>query len=45
VSIGPNGAVEIPRDMLLEAGIADRAKARLTEDGILLQPEGDGDGT
>ncbi len=44
VSIGASGAVEIPRDMLLEAGIGDRATARLTDDGILLQPDGDDNG-
>jgi ABC-type lipoprotein export system ATPase subunit len=44
VEVGPHGAVEIPRDMLIEAGIGDRAKARIVEEGILLQPEDPTDG-
>jgi len=39
VDVGTHGAVEIPRDMLLEAGIGERANARLTDEGILLTPE------
>ena len=44
VEVGPHGAVEIPRDMLIEAGIGDRAKASMVEEGILLQPEDTPDG-
>ena len=44
IEVGPHGAVEIPRDMLIEAGIGDRARARIVEDGILLQPEDTQDG-
>ncbi len=39
VDVGTHGAIEVPRDMLLEAGIGERAKARLVDDGILLTPE------
>jgi len=44
VVVGPHGAVEIPRDLLIEAGIADRATVRIVDDGILLQPEEGADG-
>lgn len=43
VTVGANGAVEFPRDMLIEAGIGDTAVARIVEDGILLQPQGPDD--
>jgi ABC-type lipoprotein export system ATPase subunit len=43
VTVGANGAVELPRDMLIEAGIGDTAVARIVEDGILLQPQGPDD--
>ncbi len=35
--VGPTGTVELPRDMLFEAGISDQVIARLVDDGILLE--------
>ncbi len=43
VTIGPAGTMQLPRDMLVEAGIGDTAHARIVEDGILLEPDGGGD--
>ena len=39
VSIDQRGMVQLPRDMLIEAGIGDHVKVKMTDDGILLQPE------
>ncbi len=38
LTIGANGAVTLPRDMLLEAGIGDTAVARIVDEGILIEP-------
>lgn len=37
--VGPTGGVELPRDMLFEAGITDRVRAKLVDDGILIERE------
>lgn len=39
VSIDQRGMVQLPRDMLIEAGIGDHVKVKMTDEGILLQPE------
>lgn len=39
ISIDQRGMVQLPRDMLLEAGIGDRLHAKVVEDGILLTSE------
>ena len=39
-AVDARGAVVLPRDMLLEAGIEDMAKVRLVDEGILIQREG-----
>ncbi len=40
VSIDQRGMIQLPRDMIIEAGITDQVIVKLTDDGILLQPEG-----
>jgi ABC-type lipoprotein export system ATPase subunit len=40
VSIDQRGMIQLPRDMIIEAGISDQVVVKLTDDGILLQPEG-----
>ncbi|HSF84675.1 MAG TPA: ABC transporter ATP-binding protein [Acidimicrobiia bacterium] len=44
VVVGANGAIEVPRDLLVEAGIGENAHVRLVEDGILIEPVGDDHG-
>jgi ABC-type lipoprotein export system ATPase subunit len=44
ISVGTNGAITLPRDMLVEAGIGDTAVARIVDEGILIQPEEAPDG-
>jgi putative ABC transport system ATP-binding protein len=39
IAVDARGTVQLPRDMLLEAGIGDRARAKVVDDGILLQRE------
>lgn len=41
VPVAGTGTVEVPRDMLLEAGITDRVRVRLVEEGLLLEPAED----
>ena len=38
LAVGHGGVIEVPRDLLMEAGIGDQAMARLIDDGILLTP-------
>ena len=40
MSIDQRGMIQLPRDMIIEAGISDQVVVKLTDDGILLQPEG-----
>lgn len=37
--VDQRGGIQLPRDMLIRAGIDQRARARVTDDGILLQPD------
>lgn len=39
VAIDQRGMVQLPRDMLIEAGIGDHVRVKLIDDGILLQSE------
>ena len=39
IAIDQRGMVQLPRDMLIEAGIGDHVRVRLTDEGILLQSE------
>ena len=39
ISVDQRGMVQFSRDMLIEAGIGDHVRVKLTDDGILLQPE------
>lgn len=39
VAVDQRGMVQFSRDMLIEAGIGDNVRVKLTDDGILLQPE------
>jgi ABC-type lipoprotein export system ATPase subunit len=39
VAIDQRGMVQLPRDMLIEAGIGDHVRVKLLDDGILLQSE------
>lgn len=42
LAVDRRGMVQIPRELLIEAGITDGVSARLVDDGILLEPlEGD----
>jgi ABC-type multidrug transport system ATPase subunit len=44
LAIDRRGMVQIPRELLLEAGIDNEVIARLVDGGILLEPSGDDDG-
>lgn len=44
LAIDRRGMVQLPRDLLIEAGIGDQVMARLVEEGILLEPSGGPDG-
>jgi putative ABC transport system ATP-binding protein len=44
LAIDRRGMVQIPRDLLIEAGIDNQVMARVVEGGILLEPSGDSDG-
>jgi putative ABC transport system ATP-binding protein len=44
LAIDRRGMVQLPRDLLIEAGIGDQVVARLVEEGILLEPSGGTDG-
>lgn len=39
IAIDQRGMVQLPRDMLIEAGIGDHVRVRVTDEGILLQSE------
>lgn len=39
IAVDQRGTVQFSRDMLIEAGIGDHVRVKLTDDGILLQPE------
>ena len=41
IAVDQRGMVQFSRDMLIEAGIGDHVRVKLTDDGILLQPEED----
>ena len=38
LNVDSRGMVQLPRDMLLEAGIGEQLKARIVDEGILLEP-------
>lgn len=42
VSVDNRGMVQIPRDMMIEAGIEDSVRVKVVPEGLLLQPEDDG---
>jgi putative ABC transport system ATP-binding protein len=42
LTVDDRGAVQLPRDLLIEAGIERHVRAQRVEDGILLSPEEDG---
>jgi ABC-type lipoprotein export system ATPase subunit len=44
LAVDRRGMVQIPRELLIEAGIEDEVTARLVDEGILLEPPGDDDG-
>ncbi len=44
LAVDGRGMVQIPRELLAEAGIADELIATLVEGGILLEPSGGNDG-
>ena len=44
LAIDQRGMVQIPRELLIEAGIDDEVTVRLVDEGILLEPTGDNDG-
>jgi ABC-type lipoprotein export system ATPase subunit len=44
LAVDRRGMVQIPRELLLEAGIEDELTARLVEGGIMLEPSGGEDG-
>lgn len=39
ISVDQRGVVQLPRDLLIEAGIGDHVRVKLIDDGILLQSE------
>jgi hypothetical protein len=44
LAVDRRGTVQIPRDLLIEAGVTDEVMASLVDGGILLQPSGGEDG-
>jgi len=42
VSVDNRGIVQLPRDMMIEAGIEDSVRVKVVPEGLLLQPEDDG---
>jgi ABC-type lipoprotein export system ATPase subunit len=42
VSVDNRGMVQLPRDMMIEAGIDDGVRVKVVPEGLLLQPEEDG---
>ncbi len=44
LAVDRRGTVQLPRELLIQAGIEDQVTARLVEDGILLEPSGGDDG-
>lgn len=44
LAVDRRGMVQIPRELLIEAGVDDEVTARLVDEGILLEPVGDDDG-
>jgi len=41
VSVDQRGMIQLPRDMIVQAGITDSVRVKLVDEGILLQTEGD----
>jgi len=41
VSVDNRGMVQLPRDMMIEAGIEDNVQVKVVPEGLLLQPEDD----
>jgi ABC-type lipoprotein export system ATPase subunit len=39
IAVDQRGTVQLPRDMLIESGIGDRVRAKVVDEGILLQRE------
>jgi hypothetical protein len=39
IAVDQRGMVQLPRDLLIEAGIGDHVRVKLIDDGILLQSE------
>ena len=44
LAVDRRGMIQIPRDLLIEAGIEDRVSARVVDEGILLEPSGEDHG-
>jgi ABC-type lipoprotein export system ATPase subunit len=42
-SVDNRGMVQLPRDMMIEAGITDEVRIKVVPEGLLLEPEGDVD--
>ena len=43
VAVDNRGMVQLPRDMMIEAGIGDHVRVKVVPEGLLLEPEGDDD--
>ncbi|MCB1247738.1 MAG: ABC transporter ATP-binding protein [Acidimicrobiia bacterium] len=43
IAIDQRGMIQLPRDMITEAGIGDHVRVKVVDEGLLLQPEGDDD--
>jgi hypothetical protein len=40
VAVDNRGMVQLPRDLMIEAGIDDRVRVKVVPEGLLLEPEG-----
>ena len=40
VAVDNRGMVQLPRDMMIEAGIGDRVRVKVVPEGLLIEPEG-----
>jgi ABC-type lipoprotein export system ATPase subunit len=43
VAVDTRGMVQLPRDMMIEAGITDEVRVKVVPEGLLLEPEGRSD--
>lgn len=39
-SIDQRGMIQLPRDMIIEAGLGEQVRVKLVDEGVLLQPDG-----